>query len=276
MGDLDGSGATDLADLALLQANLSAPSVVTSHLRGDFDGDQRVTTADIDLLLVALAAGENDSSHDLTGDGQVSRSDLDVIVQQLVETPVGPGTRYGDLNLDGHVDRRDAAQMARYFGRSSSPSWATGDFDGSGATDLADLAMLQANLDVSAASPLGPAAADALVVAVELKSGSVSNRGFAAERPRNAGSGQVAVHAFRRSASPTNGATADQSSDPHGGLLTAKRDRTAVRRDMPLPVTGVDGAIGDTSFLTDLMPPHSYRQLSRFPSKRGLPSLELA
>jgi hypothetical protein len=45
------------------------------------------------------------------------------------------------------------------FGRSGTPTWASGDWDASGTTDLADMARLQANLGNPAIVPGSPAAA---------------------------------------------------------------------------------------------------------------------
>jgi len=52
----------------------------------------------------------------------------------------------GDIDLDGDVDRTDAALFAPHLGFATGAVWATGDFDGDGATTLGDLALLQANL----------------------------------------------------------------------------------------------------------------------------------
>ena len=52
----------------------------------------------------------------------------------------------GDANLDGRVDRADAAILATNFGREYWTLWSDGDFDGNGRIDLADLAVLQSNL----------------------------------------------------------------------------------------------------------------------------------
>lgn len=134
---------------------------------GDFDGDGRVTVSDIDSMLAELAAAGNDLRFDLTGDGNVDRNDLDVLVEQLVETSVGVGTRFGDLNLDGVVDRSDAAQLAANFGRAGAPSWAVGDVDGSGAVDLGDLGTLQANLGPTPFSPSAAKAADAVLAGAD-------------------------------------------------------------------------------------------------------------
>lgn len=149
-------------DLGLRGRVLSAAATVTitvpsTAMPGDFNADDRVDAADLDLLLAAIQAGSVDPLYDVTGDAQVTRGDLDHVVANLVETSGGVGTRYGDIDLDGDVDRRDAALVALQFGRSGAATWAGGDWDASGATDLADLAMLQANL--AAPAPESPAVA---------------------------------------------------------------------------------------------------------------------
>ena len=60
--------------------------------------------------------------------------------------------RPGDANLDGAVDRTDAAQLATSFGMPSDAIWQMGDFNGDEAVTLADVAMLHANIDASTAA----------------------------------------------------------------------------------------------------------------------------
>jgi hypothetical protein len=52
----------------------------------------------------------------------------------------------GDINLDGGVDRIDAALFATRFGSSSRSNWSTGDFDNDGQTSLVDWGILQSHL----------------------------------------------------------------------------------------------------------------------------------
>lgn len=52
----------------------------------------------------------------------------------------------GDIDLDGDVDRTDAARLSQFFGRESESIWTTGDFDNDGRTTLADWAALQTHL----------------------------------------------------------------------------------------------------------------------------------
>lgn len=59
----------------------------------------------------------------------------------------------GDIDLDGDVDRTDAALFARHYGTLSGAIWTTGDFDADGATTLTDLALLQSHLNQPRSSP---------------------------------------------------------------------------------------------------------------------------
>jgi hypothetical protein len=64
----------------------------------------------------------------------------------------------GDMDLDGDVDRRDAALFSQHFGTNTGAVWATGDFSGDGATTLNDLVLLQRNFGHSVFSPQAGAA----------------------------------------------------------------------------------------------------------------------
>lgn len=122
-------------------------------LPGDVDASGSVTVADIDLLFEAIALASVDPAFDLNGDSSVSRADADHLVRTIL------GTEYGDANLDGGVDRSDAATFSRNFGKAA--TWSTGDFDGDRRATLADLALLQAGL-TGPASPAASAAASVL------------------------------------------------------------------------------------------------------------------
>jgi hypothetical protein len=52
----------------------------------------------------------------------------------------------GDIDLDGDVDRTDAARFTSYFGRPTGATWTTGDFNADGRATLADWALLQSQL----------------------------------------------------------------------------------------------------------------------------------
>jgi len=91
---------------------------------GDFDGNLDVDDADIDLLCDFIRLGlPYDLLYDVSGpgedgvpDGFVDVNDLNYHVHALVETTAGPGTEYGDFNLDGMIDTTDLARLATNFG----------------------------------------------------------------------------------------------------------------------------------------------------------------
>lgn len=62
----------------------------------------------------------------------------------------------GDIDQDGDVDPADAALFTSHLGLTTGSVWTTGDFNGDGATTLADLALLQGNFGQIA--PPSPAA----------------------------------------------------------------------------------------------------------------------
>jgi hypothetical protein len=65
----------------------------------------------------------------------------------------------GDIDLDGDVDRTDAALFTPHLGTTTSAVWTTGDFNGDHETTLADLALQQANFGATFPSPSAPSAA---------------------------------------------------------------------------------------------------------------------
>jgi hypothetical protein len=143
--DVDRDGVIEMSDVG------TCDSVVSPSVPGDFDADGDVDDADIDLLFVAINAATHPSSFDLTGDSLVNAADATYLVETILDT------RFGDADLDGDVDRRDAAIMASNFGSALSPRWAGGDFNGQSGVSLADLAILQTNLDPSVSpSPSAP------------------------------------------------------------------------------------------------------------------------
>jgi hypothetical protein len=110
---------------------------------GDFDGDGAIDAADIDALMAEAVKPSPDPRFDLTGDARVNAADVGHLVENVL------GTRFGDANLDGRVDRVDAAIVALSLGRASGSSglgWAAGDFDGDGRVTVFDVDRMQRNL----------------------------------------------------------------------------------------------------------------------------------
>ncbi len=102
---------------------------------GDFNGDGQIDAADLDLLCAAIGASAPEAAFDLNQSGTVDESDLDTMLTDLLKT-----TR-GDANLDGIFDSSDlvlvfqAGQYEDTVGGNS--GWATGDWncDGEFTTD---------------------------------------------------------------------------------------------------------------------------------------------
>ena len=111
--------------------------VETDALPGDFDGDNVVDVADLDLLDAAIRTGSTDSGFDVNGDGTVNLSDQMLLVEELL------GTRAGDADLNQRVDFNDFLTLSRNF--NDAGAWGTGDFDASGTTAFPDFLMLSSN-----------------------------------------------------------------------------------------------------------------------------------
>jgi len=96
------------------------------------------------------------ASTDLIGCRAVCRLPSDV-----VHTEGRPTFAPGDMDLDGDVDRTDAALFTPHLGTTGGAIWADGDFDFDNQVTLADLALLQAHLGESV-GPNPVAAANAV------------------------------------------------------------------------------------------------------------------
>ncbi|MEX2186391.1 MAG: lamin tail domain-containing protein [Pirellulales bacterium] len=138
--------------------NISFVPAPTPGVYGDVNVSGGVDAADIDFLYEAIAVGSADPHFDLNGDSVVDRGDVDHLVHTIF------GTQYGDANLDGLVDRSDAAALSQNFGKAA--LWSTGDFDGDRLATLADLAMLQSSMS----PPLSPVASSPAAAVVRVAS----------------------------------------------------------------------------------------------------------
>ena len=114
---------------------------VTNSIEGDFDLDNRVDLADIQLISLAVRSGADDQQFDLTGDGNVDRDDRGYLIKTLLKTD------YGDANLDGVFDTSDLVQVLTE-GKFSpndvdgvAANWAEGDWDGDGVFGTRDLVI---------------------------------------------------------------------------------------------------------------------------------------
>jgi hypothetical protein len=136
---------------AYLLANPGGWDQRTGQWLGDLDGSGQLDVADIDLLTARLHQGDLDETLDLNRDGAVDGNDRDFWVDTLKQTAAG------DANLDGVVDTSDlviAFQLGGYEdGVLANSTWAGGDWNGDLEFDSSDLvSMLQAGgLNASAA-----------------------------------------------------------------------------------------------------------------------------
>ncbi len=116
---------------ALLAADLVA---------ADFNADQSVDAADIDLLIDQVRSGgtaENLETYDLNDDGALSKLDVDYLVETLLDT------RYGDIDLDGDVGFSDFLGMSDNFGKPG--TWADGNFDATDEVAFDDFLLMSEN-----------------------------------------------------------------------------------------------------------------------------------
>ncbi|MEM7313741.1 MAG: hypothetical protein AAF497_11380, partial [Planctomycetota bacterium] len=113
-------------------------------LSGDFDMDGDYDCADIDGLVAAISAGTNDTSFDLTGDGQVDGGDLDAWLVEAGTNNIGAAFLDGDANLDGVVDVGDFnIWNSNKFTTTS--AWCSGDFNADGVVDVGDFNIWNTN-----------------------------------------------------------------------------------------------------------------------------------
>ena len=107
---------------------------VSPGLLGDFDADEILTAADIDLLSAEVTAGTNITLFDITDDQLVNELDRVKWVEDLA------GTFFGDADLDGSVQFSDFLALSSSFGAPG--GWAEGDFDGNGTVEFPDFLRL--------------------------------------------------------------------------------------------------------------------------------------
>ena len=91
------------------------------------------------------------------------------------------------------VDRTDAALFAQHFGTSTGRIWTTGDFNGDGATTLADLALLQSHIgqfvtpspSAAASAAAVPEPSTAALLLCGLVASAISFAGFTRRRAKH-------------------------------------------------------------------------------------------
>ncbi len=118
--------------------------VASEVLPGDFNQDQLVNRADVEVLYAAIAANSVDDKLDLTNDGIVNTIDVNFLVEELI------GARPGDTNLDGFVDFADFLVLSANFGEVRQDlEWFDGDLNGDRIISFADFLLLSASFGES-------------------------------------------------------------------------------------------------------------------------------
>jgi hypothetical protein len=112
----------------------------------DFNNDGFLNCADINALVAVIAAGTNNASFDLNGNGQVNLDDRDawLAAAGTANLPSQNPYRLGDANLDGVVDGSDfGVWNSNKF--TSVAAWCSGDFNADGAVDGSDFGSWNSN-----------------------------------------------------------------------------------------------------------------------------------
>jgi glucose/arabinose dehydrogenase len=114
-------------------------------LNGDVNRSNTRTATDIDQTFASRTAPAASRLYDFNNNGTVAltpgatNSDIDYLIHELFDT------EYGDANLDRSVDFDDLLALAQNYNLAGFPSWALGNFDGSGSIDFEDLLVLAQN-----------------------------------------------------------------------------------------------------------------------------------
>ena len=105
-------------------------TILDNDAIADFDRNGALGHGDLDLLYREIAAGNNDTFFDLTGDGSVNVDDLNHWILRKQTAP-------GDANLDLSVDASDFNIWSenRFM---AVDTWAQGDFNADGVADGSD------------------------------------------------------------------------------------------------------------------------------------------
>lgn len=144
-GDANADGLIDTRDLFALAAvyeSLNATAAATEARnaivrRGNLNGRNGTTAADIDELFAEIGVESDLWLFDLNVDGTVNLLDVNVLVHDIFQT------NFGDADLDRDVGFNDLLAVARNY--DTAGGWADGDFTGDAFVNFADLLVLAQN-----------------------------------------------------------------------------------------------------------------------------------
>ena len=151
-GDLSWDFDISETEVVLLVTGGPAPTT------GDFDADGELTVADIDILNSNIAAGSDEASFDINGDGLVDLGDQATWLSQAA-TENGFDQPYlaGDTNLDGVVNANDLNEIGLNWQQAAS-NWSQGDLNADGVVNATDLNVIGLNWQSSIAAAAQTAA----------------------------------------------------------------------------------------------------------------------
>jgi len=124
----------------VVTASLAIDNIILrGALRGDFDQNNVVDVADINLLLTEVGAGNNRTDFDLNSSGTVDQDDIRVMLNAVDIL----NSYVGDANLDRRFDSGDLVQVLQTGvyedNLPMNASWESGDWNGDGDFDSGDM-----------------------------------------------------------------------------------------------------------------------------------------
>jgi hypothetical protein len=135
--------------------SLYSAAIGEGGLRGDFNADGVLTSADLDDLTTQSAAVTHPAAYDLNADALVDATDIQVWVKDLFNSWIG------DADLNGEFNSGDLVSVlaSGSYEADVDSVWSSGDFNGDGRTNSGDLVAALADGGYEA----GPRAAAAVV-----------------------------------------------------------------------------------------------------------------
>ncbi len=106
----------------------------------DFNGDEAIDCADMDLLYSELRSGGNDETYDLNGDMLVDDGDVSSFLQEAADARgFANAILPGDADFNGRIDAGDLNKVGLNWLRADVASWCEGDFNHDELVNAADL-----------------------------------------------------------------------------------------------------------------------------------------
>ena len=106
-------------------------------LKGDFDGNEMLEVADIDLLAAAIRGGSEEGQFDVNEDGALSDADIVFWVEEL------KGTIMGDVDLNKAVNFPDFLVLSQNFTKEG--GWGQGNFNSDTLVNFPDFLLFSGN-----------------------------------------------------------------------------------------------------------------------------------